>query len=108
MFDGPKKLEQLEVVKNIIRNVGKAGIPVFGYNFSLAGVAGRVIENKARGGAQTVGLSGINEDILEPMPDNMAWNMKINNHSAGYRPETTTEQLWAKVNLVLKPYYPCR
>ncbi|MBQ0268465.1 mannonate dehydratase [Providencia huaxiensis] len=106
LFDGPKKLEQLEVVKNIIRNVGKAGIPVFGYNFSLAGVAGRVIENKARGGAQTVGLSGINEDILEPMPDNMAWNMKINNHSDGYRPETTTEQLWERLTWFLNHIIP--
>lgn len=50
LFDGPRKLEQMEVVKQIIRNVGEAGIPVFGYNFSLAGVAGRVIGNKARGG----------------------------------------------------------
>ena len=42
LLDGPKKLQQIENVKAIIRNVGAAGIPTFGYNFSIAGVAGRV------------------------------------------------------------------
>ena len=30
LLDGPKKAHQLENVKTIIRNVGRAGIPVFG------------------------------------------------------------------------------
>ena len=42
LLDGPKKPEQLEHLKQIIRNLGKAGVPVMGYNFSIAGVAGRV------------------------------------------------------------------
>ena len=42
LLDGPRKGLQLENVKTIIRNVGRAGIPIFGYNFSIAGVAGRV------------------------------------------------------------------
>ena len=53
LLDGPKKREQLENVKTIIRNVGRAGIPIFGYNFSLAGVAGRVRGPFARGGAES-------------------------------------------------------
>ncbi|MCX6902010.1 MAG: mannonate dehydratase [Verrucomicrobia bacterium] len=42
LLDGPKKPQQLENLKTLIRNVGRAGIPIFGYNFSIAGVAGRV------------------------------------------------------------------
>ena len=60
LFDGPRRDAQLETVKQIIRNVGAAGIKVIGYNFSLAGVAGRITANRARGGAQTVGLEGSN------------------------------------------------
>ena len=41
LLDGPKKKPQLENVKTIIRNLGRAGIPIMGYNFSLAGVCGR-------------------------------------------------------------------
>jgi mannonate dehydratase len=35
LLDGPKKKEQIEKLKQLIRDVGKVGIPVFGYNFSL-------------------------------------------------------------------------
>jgi len=48
LLDGPKKSAQINNLKTIIRNVGKAGIPVFGYNFSIAGVAGRVKGKFAR------------------------------------------------------------
>jgi len=36
LLDGPKKAEQVEGLKQIIRNMGRAGIPVMGYNFSIA------------------------------------------------------------------------
>ncbi len=32
LLDGPRKEEQMELVKDQIRMVGQAGIPVFGYN----------------------------------------------------------------------------
>jgi len=37
LLDGPRKQEQLEDVKELIRRLGKAGIPCMGYNFSVAG-----------------------------------------------------------------------
>ena len=40
LLAGPKRDEQLEGLKRIIENTGKAGIKAFGYNFSLAGVWG--------------------------------------------------------------------
>src|SRR5262249_21393407 len=42
LLDGPKKAQQLENCRTIIRRLGEVGIPVMGYNFSLAGVAGRI------------------------------------------------------------------
>src|SRR5215204_3618233 len=37
LLDGPQKRRHMENVKTIIRRVGQAGIPIFGYNFSIAG-----------------------------------------------------------------------
>src|SRR5262245_61098563 len=65
LLDGPKKREQLENLKTIIRNIGRAGIPIFGYNFSIAGVAGRVKGPFARGHAEAVGMNG---PFDKPMP----------------------------------------
>lgn len=42
LLDGPQRPQQIDKVKTIIRRMGEAGIPVLGYNFSLAGVCGRV------------------------------------------------------------------
>jgi mannonate dehydratase len=38
LLDGPNKKNQIEEIKRFIRNLGAAGIPIMGYNFSLAGV----------------------------------------------------------------------
>lgn len=106
LFDGPRKAEQIETVKQVIRNVGAAGIPVFGYNFSLAGVAGRIQENKARGGAKTVGLNGVNEQTESPLPASMAWNMVVDEDAEGIRPPVTKEQLWQRLEAFLKEIVP--
>jgi len=106
LFDGPKKTQQIETVKQIIRNVGAAGIPVFGYNFSLAGVAGRIEENKARGGAKTVGLNGANEQTESPLPASMAWNMVVDENATGLREMTTKEQLWQRLEWFLAQIVP--
>lgn len=95
LLDGPKKREQLENVKTIIRRLGAAGIPVMGYNFSIAGVCGRVAGPFARGGAESVGMNG---PFDAPMPNGMAWNMVYDEDApAGTVPPATTEQLWARL-----------
>ena len=53
LLDGPKRQEQIERLKQVITRVGKAGIPAFGYNFSLAGVWGHQKKHAARGGAES-------------------------------------------------------
>src|ERR1051325_9905518 len=72
LLDGPKKKIHLENVKTIIRRLGQAGIPIMGYNFSIAGVCGRTTGRYARGGALSVGMEGAFD---EPMPAGMVWNM---------------------------------
>ena len=72
LLDGPRRQAQLENVKTVIRRLGQAGIPIMGYNFSLAGVCGRVTGPFARGGAVSVGMDG---PLETPMPNGMVWNM---------------------------------
>jgi mannonate dehydratase len=72
LLDGPKRARHIENVKTILRRMGKAGIPVMGYNFSIAGVAGRTSGNYARGGAPSVGMEGPYDT---PIFNGMVWNM---------------------------------
>ena len=95
LLDGPKKPQQLENLKTIIRNVGQAGIPIFGYNFSIAGVAGRIKGRFARGEAEAVGMDG---PFDKPLPNGMAWNMVYDRNAApGIVPSATQEQLWQRL-----------
>lgn len=104
LLDGPQKDRHLENVKTIIRNVGKAGIPIFGYNFSIAGVAGRVKGPFARGGAEAVGMDG---PFDKPMPNGMAWNMVQDRKATpGAVPSATPEQLWSRLQGFLDAVIP--
>lgn len=104
LLDGPQKPQQLENLKTVIRNVGRAGIPIFGYNFSIAGVAGRVKGPFARGGAEAVGMNG---PVDKPMPSGMAWNMVYNRDAApGVVPTASSEQLWRRFQDFLDAVIP--
>jgi mannonate dehydratase len=95
LLDGPRKREHLENVKTIIRRVGEAEVPVMGYNFSIAGVCGRVTGPFARGGADSVGMDG---PLDKPMPRGMAWNMIVDPAAPpGEVPAATLEQLWQRL-----------
>ena len=104
LLDGPKKALQLENLKTIIRNIGKAGIPVMGYNFSIAGVAGRVKGTFARGEAEAVGMDGPYD---KPLPHGMVWNMVYDrNAPPGHAPVATPEQLWQRLQDFLEALLP--
>jgi mannonate dehydratase len=104
LLDGPKKKIQIEQLKQIIRNVGKAGIPVFGYNFSLAGVSSRITGNFARGGASSVGMDGVDD---RPIPNGMVWNMVYDTQAGpGLMPSITHEELWQRFDWFLKELVP--
>ncbi len=107
LLDGPKKHEQMEHLKNIIRNVGKAGIPTIGYDFSIAGVWGHVKEPVARGGAMSVSFKGAEGPEETLIPLGQVWNVT-------YQPDApkgtigmvTTEELWQRVEYFLKEIIP--
>lgn len=106
LFGTEKRDEQIKNLIQIIENVGKAGIKVFGYNFSLTGVTGRIVTNDARGGAETVGLNGINDMLTEPYPNSMAWNMVVDPDATGIRKPITEEQLWNNLAYFLNALVP--
>jgi mannonate dehydratase len=72
LLDGPRRNEQMARLKRLLRDLGQAGIPIMGYNFSLAGVWGRVEGPFARAGARSVGFQ---DPTQSPIPDGMVWNM---------------------------------
>lgn len=107
LLDGPQKAQQLAHLKMIIRNVGEAGIPIFGYNFSLAGVSGRHITRESRGSAETVGMSGIDEVNTTPVPRGMVWNMIYDAEAPGGElPAIGHEELWRRLEVFLQELVP--
>lgn len=105
LLDGPKKKEQLEGLKTIIRNVGRANIPVFGYNFSIAGVYGRQKGTWARGGAESVGLEGSMDHTS--IPDGMVWNMRYREPvGPGVIAPFSHEELWRRLEDFLGELIP--
>ena len=107
LLDGPRRDQHLENVRTIIRRVGEAGIPIIGYNFSIAGVAGRTKGNYARGGAPSVGMEGPYD---APMPRGLVWNMVVDPAAPGRPPEflpsATPEQLWDRFRRFLDAALP--
>ena len=105
LLDGPQRSQQIEKVKTIIRRMGEAGIPVLGYNFSLAGVCGRVTAPLGRGHAVTLGMDGPAEDV--PIPNGMVWNMVYDaNAPKGTLPSISHEELWRRLERFLADVVP--
>ena len=105
LLDGPRCEEQLEKVKTIIRRMGESGIPVLGYNFSLAGVCGRVTTASGRGRALTLEMDGPAED--EPVPKGVVWNMVYDEAAPpGVLPRVSNEQLWDRLRRFLEEVVP--
>lgn len=104
LLDGPRKEKQIEVLKQIIRNMGEVGIPCMGYNFSIAGVAGRVKEPYARGGAVSVGMRGVDQ---HPIPNGMVWNMHVANGSQNVKVgNISSDELWDRLHWFLSELLP--
>jgi len=107
LLDGPKKREQLEQLKQIVRNVGKAGIPIIGYNFSIAGVWGHVNRPVARGGAITATFNLAEGPEETPIPHGQIWNMTYDPVAApGFIPPITSEELWQRLDGFLAELLP--
>jgi mannonate dehydratase len=104
LLDGPKRPLHIENVKTIIRRIGEAAIPVLGYNFSLAGVCGRVRGPFARGGAVSVAMDG---PVETPIPLGTVWNMVYDQQApAGTLPPITHDELWNRLQRFLEEVLP--
>ena len=104
LLDGPKKYEQVEWLKSIIQNMGKAGIPIMGYNFSIAGVASRISGDFARGNAESVGMNGEDQS---PIPSGMVWNMIYDQDTKGGEIDRFShEELWERLSWFLNEIIP--
>ena len=105
LLDGPRRSEQIEKVKTIVRRMGEACIPVLGYNFSIGGVCGRISGPLGRGGAITVGMDGPVDDV--PIPNGTVWNMVYDQHpTPGNLPSITHEELWRRLEGFLEEIVP--
>jgi mannonate dehydratase len=104
LLDGPRRAEHIENCKTIVRRLGEAGIPVMGYNFSLAGVAGRITGPFARGGAESVGVDGPDD---RPLPAGMAWNMVVDPDAPDeIQAPVSSEDLWDRARRFLAELAP--
>jgi mannonate dehydratase len=107
LLDGPNKRAQMDDLKRLVRDAGRAGIPVIGYNFSLAGVWGWQRKPIARGGAMTVEFDMANFRHDEPIPDGMVWNMRYRSEVPGAAPITVShDELWQRLEWFLKELVP--
>lgn len=105
LLDGPQRSQHIENVKTIIRRLGEAEIPVLGYNFSLAGVCGRVSGHWGRGRAMTVGMDGPADDL--PMPNGMVWNMVYDRDAPpGAVAPISHQELWRRLERFLEEVVP--
>lgn len=107
LLDGPQKHEQVDKLKQIVRNIGRAGIPVMGYNFSMAGVWGWSKAPTGRGGAMQVGYDETKIDPQTPIPKGMIWNMIYDKDAPeGHQPPVSDEQLWDRLGWFLREIIP--
>jgi mannonate dehydratase len=107
LLDGPERARQMENLKRLVRDAGRAGIPVIGYNFSLAGVWGWRRRQLARGGAMTVEFDPTSFDAEAPIPDGMVWNMRYRPERSGTAPvRVSDEELWQRLAWFLSELVP--
>jgi mannonate dehydratase len=107
LLDGPRRDEQLEQVKTIIRRVGAAGIPVIGYNFTLAAVWGWTRGTFARGGAGTVRWTESMLPEQTPIPAGMVWNMVYDMDATGPGVgRVSDDEIWKRFGGFLEAVIP--
>jgi mannonate dehydratase len=104
LLDGPKRALHIENVKTILRRMGEAGIPILGYNFSIAGVSGRIRGPYARGGAISVAMDG---PVEAPIPNGTVWNMVYDRDApAGTLASISHHELWDRLQRFLEEVLP--
>lgn len=107
LLDGPDKRTQMDALKRLVRDAGKASVPIIGYNFSIAGVWGWTRQRLARGSAMTTVFDIEAIDPKEPIPDGMVWNMRYRDGRASAPPvRVTDEEIWDRLAFFLHELVP--
>ncbi|MEG2017647.1 MAG: mannonate dehydratase [Clostridium sp.] len=107
LLDGPEKHQQMENLKRIITNVGKAGIKNFGYNFSFAGVWGHIKINNGRGNAESTAFDASALDLDARIPNGEIWNMTYKeNLENGFIKDIDQVELWQRLEWFLQNILP--
>ncbi|MBI2191927.1 MAG: mannonate dehydratase [Planctomycetes bacterium] len=112
LLDLPGKEVQMENLKTTIRNMGRAGIPVMGYYFSLAGVWGHWrAGNNNTGGRGGAGIKSFDYDLVRDAPFirlGEVWGgWKVDEHATpGTLGEVSQEVLWERFRYFLENLVP--
>lgn len=105
LLDGPNKFKQTENLKQLIKDLGKAGIPIMGYYFSLAGVWGWTTGAKGRGNAKSVLFDASKINVQEPIPEGMVWNMRYATGN-GFIKGVSRSEMWERLKYFLDALIP--
>ncbi|WP_342360821.1 mannonate dehydratase [Terrarubrum flagellatum] len=107
LLDGPTWREQIDGLKRLVRDAGRAGIPCIGYNFSIAGVWGWTRRPSGRGGAMTTVYDRSAIDPAASIPDGMVWNMRYRDARTGAPSVSVSEEeLWERFARFLRELLP--
>ena len=107
LLDGPKKRQQLEGLKGLIRSMGRLGIPVLGYYFSLAGVWGRIEGPFARGQAVAPAFLESQRPKETLLPKGQLGNIVYDvNATKGALEPVSSDQLWQRLDEFLHELVP--
>jgi mannonate dehydratase len=107
LLDGPNKRAQMETIKRTIQVIGRVGIPIMGYNFSLAGVWGWTKGPWGRGGAKALVYDESKIDPQTPIPNGMVWNMVYDPDApSGQVRRVESDELWQRYEWFLSEILP--
>ena len=84
---------QIEKVITSIENMGKVGIPILGYYFSLAGVSGHWRTYESGGGRGDAGLKSFDYDLVKDAPPIVAEPVSV-------------EEMWERLGYFLERVVP--
>ena len=93
MTAGQDRDEQIDRFRMCLRNMGRVGIPVLGYNFSLLGNWGRWREGLQGGGRGDAGLMSFDYDLVKNAPPSELGPV-------------SDEEMWSRLEYFLRAVVP--
>jgi mannonate dehydratase len=107
LLDGPRRDQQMEGLKGLLRSMGRLGVEVMGYNFSYANVWGRVHGPYARGGARAPAYIAAETPPETPIPRGTVWGVAFDKDAPpGDIGEVSEALLWRRFERFLKDLVP--